>query len=252
MKGIDGHSLNAYGYFKDEFEKRGLKYDVTDPDSINKLKDEAKDLRQESKSYTFGLNYGQEAPGMAKKQGIPIEKAIDIVNGYKDLYKELVEWNETNKKFMQKNGYVEGCWGHKVNTPLIKMSLINSALTPTQVKAEFRSANNAITQSYGMLTTIAGYRFQDALFKSKYRYKVLLINQIHDAIYLLMKNEPEVIEWVNNTLISIMGIMDEPKLIDAPVKLESELDIGVSWDKQITLKNNMNQEEIKEYVKENL
>jgi len=149
----------------------------------------------------------------------------------------LVQWNECNKLDMQKKGYVECCWGHKVKTPMIHMSLINRSITPSSVKAEFRSANNAITQSYGSLTTIAGSRFQKKLFNSKYRYDVLMINQIHDAIYLLIRNEPKVIKWVNKTLIDTMCIMDEPRLIDAPVKLKSELDIGPSWDKQETIPN---------------
>ena len=55
LRGIDGHSLNAYGYFKDEFKARGLEYDITDPNSINKVKDEAPDLRQKGKPYTFGF-----------------------------------------------------------------------------------------------------------------------------------------------------------------------------------------------------
>jgi len=249
-KGIDGHSLNAYGYFKEEFDKRGITIDTNDPNSINSIKKLAPDLRQESKTYTFGMNYGQEAPGMSKNQGIPLEKAEKIVAGYKKMYHVLVEWNESNKKFMNKYGYVEGCWGHRVYTPLISKSIINRKITPSKVKAEFRSANNAITQSYGMLTTIAGKRFQDELFKSKYRYDVLLINQIHDAIYLLIRKEPEVIKWVNDTLIKVMCIMDEPKLIDAPVKLESELDLGVSWRNQNTLKNNASIEEIQEFIKE--
>lgn len=55
MKGIDGHSLNAYGYFKEEFKDRGLEFDITDPDSINQVKDLAPDLRQNGKPYTFGF-----------------------------------------------------------------------------------------------------------------------------------------------------------------------------------------------------
>ena len=69
-----------------------------------------------------------------------------------------------------------------------------------------------------------------------------------DAIYLLVKNDPEVVKWVNDNLISTMCIMDEPKLIDAPVKLEAELDIGKSWDKQVTLKNNISIEEIEKQL----
>jgi len=174
---------------------------------------------------------------MSKSQNIPIEKAYKIVDGYKEMYSTMIKWNESNKKQMQEKGYVEGCWYHRVYTPLINMSIINARITPSQVKSEFRSANNAITQSYGMLTTISGSRFQEILFNSKYRYDVLLINQIHDAIYLLIKNDIKVINWVNKTLIETMCIMDEPRLINAPVKLESELDIGISWDKQYTIPN---------------
>jgi len=243
-KGIDGHSLNAAGYFREELESRGIFIDMNDPESINSVKELAKDLRQESKTYTFGMNYGQLAPGMAKKQGIPLEKAEKIVQGYQDTYKVMIAWNESNKKFMNKNGYVRGCWNHKIKTPLIKMSIINSRMTPSQVKSEFRTANNTITQSYGILTTIAGSRFQDLLEKSEFKYDIFLINQIHDAIYMIAKNEPEVIKWLNDNLISTMCIMDEPKLINAPVKLEAELDIGKSWDKQETLKNNIDIKEI--------
>jgi len=247
-KGIDGHSLNAAGYFREELESRGIFIDMNDPESINSVKKLAKDLRQESKTYTFGMNYGQLAPGMAKKQGIPLEKAEKIVQGYQDTYKVMIAWNESNKEFMNKNGYVRGCWGHKIKTPLIAMSVINSRITPSQVKAEFRTANNAITQSYGILTTVAGSRFQDLLEKSEFKYDIFLINQIHDAIYMIAKNEPEVIKWLNDNLISTMCIMDEPKLIDAPVKLEAELDIGKSWDKQETLKNNISLSDVKEKI----
>ena len=55
LKGIDGHSLNAYGYFKEEFKARGLEFDITDPSSINKVKALAPDLRQDGKPYTFGF-----------------------------------------------------------------------------------------------------------------------------------------------------------------------------------------------------
>jgi len=249
-KGIDGHSLNAAGYFKEELEERNIFIDMNDPESINSVKKLASDLRQDSKSYTFGMNYGQEAPGMAKKQGIPLEKAKKIVEGYKKTYKVLVEWNEANKKQMQKDGYVTGCWGHRVKTPLIQRSFINSSMTPSAVKAEFRSANNAITQSYGILTTVAGARFQDILERSPYKYDIFLMNQIHDAIYLLVKNDPEIVKWVNENLINTMCIMDEPQLIDAPVKLEAELDIGNSWDKQKTLKNAISIEVIQDTIKE--
>ena len=45
-KNIDGHCLNAYGYFKDQMQG------ITE-DNLNDIKDAYPDLRQESKAPTF-------------------------------------------------------------------------------------------------------------------------------------------------------------------------------------------------------
>jgi len=54
--GIDGHCLNAYGYFKDKLEDRGIFIDINSAASINRIKKEAEDLRSDGKSVT--LNEG--------------------------------------------------------------------------------------------------------------------------------------------------------------------------------------------------
>ena len=45
-EGVDGHCLNAYGYFKDQMQG------ITE-DNLNDIKDNYPDLRQESKAPTF-------------------------------------------------------------------------------------------------------------------------------------------------------------------------------------------------------
>jgi hypothetical protein len=49
------HSLNACAYFKGELEERGLLLDVTNANSVNRIKKEAPDLRQKGKSITLNL-----------------------------------------------------------------------------------------------------------------------------------------------------------------------------------------------------
>lgn len=46
---VDGHCLNAFGYFKDQMEG------ITE-DNLNDIKDMYPELRQESKAPTFALN----------------------------------------------------------------------------------------------------------------------------------------------------------------------------------------------------
>ena len=45
------HSLRAYAFFKDEIDEMlGEELDVTDPKSINRIKEECPDIRAKSKS----------------------------------------------------------------------------------------------------------------------------------------------------------------------------------------------------------
>lgn len=66
---------------------------------------------------------------------------------------------------------------------------------------------------------------------------IKLINTIHDAVYMLIRDDVEVIEWVNRNLIDCME-WQEHSMLQSDIKLGAELDIGKSWDKQYTLKNN--------------
>lgn len=179
---------------------------------------------------------------LVKNCGFSEESAKSIEAGHKDMYHVLHSWNQVNKDFMVHNGYVECAFGLKVRTPLLAKSIkggISSFLDD-----EFRSANNAKTQSWGLLTTRAAKEFRKRLSMSKFRDRVVIVNFIHDAIYLLVYDELEVIEWVNNTLIECMEWQEHPSIKSDEIKLTAELDIGYSWDKMVTLPNRISQTEI--------
>lgn len=69
--------------------------------------------------------------------------------------------------------------------------------------------------------------------------KVLPIALIHDAIYLLIKDELEVVTWVNQELIKCMQWQELPEIQHDRVKLGAELDVFYKgWHQAITLPNN--------------
>ena len=178
--------------------------------------------------------------------------AKQIEAGHKEMYKVLHSWGEGNKELMAKQGYVECAYGLKARTPMLAQSLLNTKVTPSVTKNEFRSANNAVTQSHGLMTTVAGTKFKKLLDKSKYRENVLIINFIHDAVYLLIKEDIETIEWVNATLIDCMVNAGDKQVKAGQhiVPIEACLDLGTHWGDQRELPNNATQEEIKEFIKE--
>ena len=220
-KGIDGHCLNAYGYFKAEFEERGLEYDITDPASINKIKEDAPDLRQKGKPYTFGFSYGAGP----KKYG------EDLYNAYWELYRGVKEYNEGVINTAKEQGYL-----------VSKFSGLRLWLPSIEAPDEFvrtkeaRVAVNFTIQSGNFLTLRAINKLQEEIEEADLISEVQFVNTVHDSVYLYVKNDPKIIKWVNDRLIKAM--CDDYNKQDVPVKLEAELDVGFNMATMATLPNN--------------
>lgn len=92
--------------------------------------------------------------------------------------------------------------------------------------------------------------FRKVVEASPYRDSIRILNTIHDALYLMVKNDIEVIKFVNDELIKAMLWQEDPMIASEEVKLGAELDIGKSWDKQYTLKNNASKDDIISFLEE--
>ena len=115
--------------------------------------------------------------------------------------------------------------------------------------AEARTAGNALSgQSYGLLNCKAANDFMERVYASPYKYDIMPVMQIHDAQYYIFPDDVDIVKWVNDNLIECMSWQDLPELQHDVVKLGAELDLFPSWDKPITLKNNISIEEIYDTV----
>lgn len=226
LKGIDSHSLNALWYYRDQMPD----IDPDSVDSINSIKDKYPELRQASKASTFALSYMGTAQTLHSRNGLPMDEALAVEAGYKDLYKGVVEFSEANIRFAEINGYVKCAYGLKVRTPNINSN------DPGLKAAEGRTANNAVSQSWGSLMNRAGIEMFKRIRLAGYEDDILILNQVHDSMSFEVRDNPEVIKWLNDNLIESMC---KDFLDDQPVQLEAELDIGYSYDKQYTVPNNM-------------
>ena len=76
------------------------------------------------------------------------------------------------------------------------------------------------------------------------------IAQIHDAQYYLVRDNVEIVNWVNQELIKSMQWQELPELQHPVVKLTANLDIlWPSWANVTTLPNDATKEEIIELCK---
>ena len=231
LLGYDGHSLRAHAFFPEELEEAGLgDIDPDNPDSINRIVDEASMIRQNAKPVSFLKQYGGGAGKIQKVLKCSKARANEISDAYDNLYKVTLQFNAKNNDFARANGYIDCAFGLRLKTPRIKAR--DNAVS----SAEERSSNNAKTQSWGMLMNRANNEYDDRIERDGMSHDVLPINTIHDAAYGLVRATPEAVAWVNKNLIECMEWQNHPDLV-SEIKLGAELDIGPSWDKQYTLPN---------------
>ena len=179
--------------------------------------------------------------------GFPEEKAKAIEKGYHDLYQVSDAYVQERLKQASKDGYVEVAFGLRVRTPLLKQVIYGSRGMPYEASAEGRTAGNALGQSYGLLNNRAAVEFMQKVWASKYRYDIKPVGLIHDSIYILMRNDVEVVEFANRELINAMKWQELPELQHPTVKLGANLDIfWPDWAHATTLPNNADQKTIME------
>lgn len=252
-EGFDGHALRAAFYFKDDLEKEGIFIDTTDPKSVNQLKKDDHPKRQESKAPTFLLTYGGTHHGMMKNLGWTKAKSLAIEANYHNLYQVSDQYVADRIAKARKDGYVEVAFGLRLRTPALHATIGNSKFTPSQASGEGRTAGNALGQSYGLLNNRAACAFMKRVWASEHRYNVKCVALIHDAIYLVMKNCPKVVEWVNRALIEEMSWQELPELQHPTVKLGAALDIFYpTWANPVTLPVAANEDTIRAVCKQHM
>lgn len=179
--------------------------------------------------------------------GFSEEKAKSIEKGYHELYKVSDEYVQNRLEQASKDGYVEVAFGLRVRTPLLKQVVWGSSNMPYEAAAEGRTAGNALGQSYGLLNNRAAVAFFKKVWNSPYRYRIHPIALIHDAIYLLMEDDVDLIAWANENLVKEMSWQELPEIQHPVVKLGADLDLfWPDWSNGITLPNNGSPEQIRE------
>ncbi len=207
--------------------------------------------RNISKPVTFALQYFGSERTLVTNSGFSMEEATSIVQNYKKLYAE----SEVYKKIRQTQCCVDGfatvAFGLRIRTPVLAKSILGNSKTLREAEAEARSVGNAMFQSYGLLNNRAAIAFMERVWASEFKYDIFLVSLIHDAIYLIMRDNVRVVEWVNKVLIEEMSWQELPEIQHPDVKLGAELDLFYNgWHQPITLPNTGNKEELLDIIKD--
>lgn len=245
--GYDSHCINAFGLWGDKMPDI-----VNTVDSINSIKKKYPELRQASKTVSFAAQYGGTYLTFMANSGFSEAEAKQIEVRYHELYKESDAWAKDKLYLCCKQGYIDVAFGLRIRTPLLARSVLDNSKTLREAQGEARSVGNAISgQSYCQLNNRAAVAFMERVWASEFKYDVFLVSLIHDAIYLIMKDDIRVVTWVNENLIDAMKWQELPELYHPTVKLGANLDIFYpTWANAITLPNHASKEDILRICKE--
>lgn len=237
--GYCGHCLRAYSYYKDQMP------DINESvDSINSIAKLYPKLRQASKTPSFALQYLGTYITLMKNSGFSEEEAKSIEARFHELYTESGAWVEDKIQKATVDGYVIGAFGLRVRTPLLNQVIRGNSKTPFEAEAEGRTAANALSQSYCMLNSRSSAAFMKRSRKD-WGSTIKPLAQIHDAFYMLIPDDLEIIQYVNKHLVEETLWQDDPAIWHEQVKLGGELSVFFpSWAEEMTIPNEATDEEI--------
>ena len=283
--GYDGHSLRAYAYFTDEMtdirlsgDKQAFKVTVGDKTeyflegdhnipttavaitgkefdvaSINSIQYRYKPQRQDSKAPTFALTYQGTFITLMTNCGFSKEKAQAIEAKYHELYKVSDDWVQNKLDLASKTGYVVVAFGLRVRTPLLKQVITGLKKTPYEAKAEGRTAGNALGQSWCLLNSRASAEFMSKVRKSVQRLNIRPCAHIHDAQYLLVRDDIDTVLYVNEHLVKAVQWQEHPDIAHDEVKLGGEFSIfWPNWTGEITIPNYATADQIYSVIEKSL
>lgn len=243
--GYDGHCLRAHAYFGEAMPD----IDPTSVQSINSIEVKYPLMRQDSKAPTFAMTYQGTHHTLMKNCGFPKEKAVLVEERFKQLYSVSIDW--VNKQLDQAtiDGYVTVAFGLRVRTPLLKQVIRGTSKTPYEAEAEGRTAGNALGQSWCLLNSRASAEFMGKVRASKHRLDIRPCAHIHDAQYMLIRDDIDAIMFTNEHLVKAVEWQDHPDICHDEVKLGGELSIFYpTWCEEIGIPNHATEDQVFEAI----
>jgi DNA polymerase-1 len=249
LDGYDGHSLRAYTYFSEQMPD----IDPDSVESINSIQEKYKSYRQESKAPTFALTYQGTFKTLMTNCGFSEEDAKIIEARYHELYQVSDAWVQDKLNQASKDGYVTVAFGLRVRTPLLKQVVMGNSKTPYEAMAEGRTAGNALGQSWCLLNSRASGEFMEKVRKSEHRLNIRPCAHIHDAQYMLVKDDISAVLYANKHLVKAVEWQEHPDIAHDEVKLGGEFSIfWPDWSKEITIPNGATESVVRSVIENHL
>ena len=180
-----------------------------------------------------------------KNCGFTPAVAHQIENSYLKLYTVSTAWVQNKLDGAAKDGYITGAFGLRVRTPLLAQVIRGNRQTPREAEAEGRTAGNALGQSWCLLNSRAWAATMKIVRDSEFAESIRPCAQIHDAGYVLIRDDIDTLMFLNKHLVREVNWNDHPDIYHPTVGLGGELSIFYpTWKDEIGIPNNATEDEI--------
>lgn len=233
-EGLDGHSVAATYYYEDkvkeligdfagtlEAHKEASKLFKTMVDGKDAV---AKGIRQDSKIPNFKLSYGGYPD--EHKGGVVTQKLFDLY--HYSLYPGVSAFRED---YVIPTGHEKG---------QIHLGLGFNIKTD-KAESDQRTLNNACSQFWSILTAVAINEIHLRIDEADLQEEIQVTSSIYDSIYFIIKDDPQIIKWLND---NIVPIMEQDYMIDQTIPNEARLELGPNWANLTELTEHADIEEI--------
>lgn len=185
--------------------------------------------------------------------GFSEAQAKDIEARYHELYKVSDEWVAAKLDEASRVGYVTVAFGLRVRTPLLHQVIRNTSKTPHEAQAEGRTAGNALGQSWCLLNSRASAEFMGKVRSGPYRLDIRPCAHIHDAQYMLVRDNSDILLYTNEHLVNAVNWQDHPDIAHDEVKLGGEFSLfWPSWVEEVVIPNQATEQQMLEKVSAHL
>ena len=176
------------------------------------------------------MSYGAYPKKLVMYLKCSLEDAKKVFDRYhQELYPGVSEFRETVQQIAIEQGRIHLGLGCYMNT--------------SNPEAEIRTIFNACSQFWSILTLLTVNKMHHLIKEKGEQDNIKIISSIYDSIYIHMKDDSNLIKWVNDTIIPILTV---DWIKDIIVHNEAEAEIGYNWYDSIKISNNASLEEIEE------
>lgn len=238
--GVDMHTKRLAFKLKRPYEEIKALVDAEDPEM--KLK------RTKIKSFTFARAYGAGAVSIAADTGMGVEEVKELINIEEEMYAGLVEFDRNLEEAINASRvpttqevYVQGArhtlgkghWFSPTGTKFVwRESIAPDFLQERGKFVGFKPTErkNYPAQGIGgeIVQTMLGLVWRWLVSKDHFNRKALLINTVHDSIYMDIHKDVlhEVVPVVKTIMEAVPSKYKRDFDIDIPVPFPCEAEVG--------------------------